>query len=123
MRFDLTSGKTKCISEDIKSNAMTVGKYSVVNPNEGNPLPDNHKLTVKVCNCRSFGCKMHVKSPILMLICFFIFCFDVLKVVFLFLFGRGICLKMSVQEDLNFGVFDTLSCEKLCFRSVGRRNF
>ncbi|XP_044467905.1 transmembrane emp24 domain-containing protein p24delta9-like [Mangifera indica] len=48
MRFDLTSGKTKCISEDIKSNAMTVGKYSVVNPNEGNPLPDNHKLTVKV---------------------------------------------------------------------------
>ncbi|XP_031254138.1 transmembrane emp24 domain-containing protein p24delta9-like isoform X2 [Pistacia vera] len=48
MRFDLNSGQTKCISEDIKSNAMTVGKYSVVNPNEGYPVPDTHKLTVKV---------------------------------------------------------------------------
>lgn len=50
MRFDLKSGHTKCISEDIKSNAMTVGKYSVVNPNEGYPLPDSHKLTVRVIN-------------------------------------------------------------------------
>ncbi|CAK9162939.1 unnamed protein product [Ilex paraguariensis] len=48
MRFDLVSGATKCITEDIKSNAMTVGKYSVVNPNEGYPMPDNHKITVRV---------------------------------------------------------------------------
>lgn len=105
MRFDLTSGKTKCISEDIKSNAMTVGKYSVVNPNEGNPLPDNHKLTVKVCNCRSFGCKMHVKSPILMLICFFIFCFDVFKVVFLFLFGAWNLFENECARGFEFWCF------------------
>ncbi|PSS33677.1 Transmembrane emp24 domain-containing protein [Actinidia chinensis var. chinensis] len=48
MRFDLKSGATKCITEDIKNNAMTVGKYSVVNPNEGYPMPDTHKITVKV---------------------------------------------------------------------------
>ncbi|KAJ9147589.1 hypothetical protein P3X46_029733 [Hevea brasiliensis] len=48
MRFDMNSGQTKCISEDIKSNSMTVGKYSVVNLNEGNPVPDSHKLIVKV---------------------------------------------------------------------------
>ncbi|KAJ1398732.1 GOLD domain [Sesbania bispinosa] len=48
MRFELQSGHTKCISEDIKTNAMSVGKYSVVNPNEGYPIPDTHKVTVKV---------------------------------------------------------------------------
>lgn len=48
MRFDLTSGGTKCISEDIKTNAMSVGKYSVINPNEGFPLPDTHKITAQV---------------------------------------------------------------------------
>ncbi|XP_058226307.1 transmembrane emp24 domain-containing protein p24delta9-like [Rhododendron vialii] len=48
MRFDLQSGSTKCITEDIKNNAMTVGKYSVVNPNEGFPIPDTHRITVKV---------------------------------------------------------------------------
>lgn len=48
MRFDLNSGNTKCIGEDIKSNSMTVGKYNVVLPNEGDTIPDSHKLTVKV---------------------------------------------------------------------------
>ncbi|KAK2419953.1 transmembrane emp24 domain-containing protein p24delta9 [Trifolium repens] len=48
MRFELQSGHTKCISEDIKTNAMTVGKYTVVNPNEGYAIPDTHKITVKV---------------------------------------------------------------------------
>jgi hypothetical protein len=27
---------------------MTVGNYSVVNPNEGYPIPDSHKITVRV---------------------------------------------------------------------------
>ncbi|KAL1551068.1 transmembrane emp24 domain-containing protein p24delta9-like [Salvia divinorum] len=48
IRFDLESGHTKCISEDIKSNSMTVGKYHIANPNEGHPLPDSHKITVRV---------------------------------------------------------------------------
>lgn len=48
LRFDLQSGLTKCIAEDIKSHAMTVGKYHIVNPNEGYPLPDTHKVTVRV---------------------------------------------------------------------------
>ncbi|XP_010552810.1 PREDICTED: transmembrane emp24 domain-containing protein p24delta11 [Tarenaya hassleriana] len=48
MRFDLESGNTKCISEDIKANAMTVGTYSIVNPADGSPLPDSHKLSITV---------------------------------------------------------------------------
>ncbi|XVE68121.1 hypothetical protein DITRI_Ditri09bG0044000 [Diplodiscus trichospermus] len=48
LRFELQSGHTKCIAEDIKSNSMSVGKYHVVNPNEDYPLPDSHKLTVRV---------------------------------------------------------------------------
>ncbi|GAV77578.1 EMP24_GP25L domain-containing protein [Cephalotus follicularis] len=57
MRFDLQSGHTKCISEDIKNNAMTVGKYNVVNNNEGFPLPDDHRLTVRVTS--PFGNNYH----------------------------------------------------------------
>ncbi|KAJ6753121.1 TRANSMEMBRANE EMP24 DOMAIN-CONTAINING PROTEIN [Salix koriyanagi] len=48
MRFDLQSGHTKCISEDINSSAISVGKYNAVNPNEGFPLPDTHKINVRV---------------------------------------------------------------------------
>ena len=48
LRFDLQSGSTKCISEDIKTNAMAVGKYTVVNPNENQALPDSHKVSVRV---------------------------------------------------------------------------
>ncbi|GMI67418.1 hypothetical protein like AT1G14010 [Hibiscus trionum] len=48
MRFELESGKTKCIAEDIKANAMTVGKYSIINPDEGYALPESHKLVVRV---------------------------------------------------------------------------
>ncbi|OWM89518.1 hypothetical protein CDL15_Pgr024266 [Punica granatum] len=57
LRFDLSSGHTKCIAEDIKSNAMTVGKYSIVNPNEGHPLPESHKLTVRVTS--AYGNSYH----------------------------------------------------------------
>ncbi|EXC20019.1 Transmembrane emp24 domain-containing protein 10 [Morus notabilis] len=48
LQFELQSGHSKCIAEDIKSNSMTVGKYSIVNPNEGYPLPETHKVTVRV---------------------------------------------------------------------------
>ncbi|KAJ0248015.1 Transmembrane emp24 domain-containing protein p24delta7 [Hirschfeldia incana] len=48
MRYELLSGHTKCISEEIHANAMSVGKYSVVNPHEDHPLPASHKITVKV---------------------------------------------------------------------------
>ncbi|KAJ0638265.1 putative transmembrane emp24 domain-containing protein [Helianthus annuus] len=47
LRFELESGHTKCIAEDIKSNSMTVGHYSIVNPNEGQPLPESHRITLK----------------------------------------------------------------------------
>ncbi|KAL4319427.1 hypothetical protein GQ457_18G024880 [Hibiscus cannabinus] len=48
LRFELQSGQTKCIAEDIKGNSMSVGKYHVVKPNEDHPLPDSHKITVRV---------------------------------------------------------------------------
>ncbi|KVI05546.1 transmembrane emp24 domain-containing protein p24delta9-like [Cynara cardunculus var. scolymus] len=48
IRFEIESGYTKCIAEDIKSNSMTVGHYSVVNPSQGHPLPESHKITLRV---------------------------------------------------------------------------
>lgn len=54
LRFEIQSGHTKCIAEDIKSNSMTVGKYNVVNPNDGQPLPESHKLTVRVTKVNHF---------------------------------------------------------------------
>ncbi|KAE9597356.1 hypothetical protein Lal_00007336 [Lupinus albus] len=57
LRFELEPTATKCISEDIHNHAMTVGTYSVVNHNEGHPLPDSHKINVKVTS--SFGNNYH----------------------------------------------------------------
>lgn len=57
LRFEIQSGHTKCIAEDIKSNSMTVGKYNVVNPNDGHPLPESHKLTVRVTS--AYGNSYH----------------------------------------------------------------
>lgn len=49
VRFDLQSAHTKCIAEDIRADAMTVGNYKIINPNEPNhPMPDSHKITVRV---------------------------------------------------------------------------
>ncbi|KAJ1421423.1 GOLD domain [Sesbania bispinosa] len=48
MRFDLKPGQPKCISEELNSKVLTFGKYYVVNPNEGYPIPDSHKITVRV---------------------------------------------------------------------------
>ncbi|XP_047317274.1 transmembrane emp24 domain-containing protein p24delta9-like [Impatiens glandulifera] len=64
LRFDLTSGHTKCIAEDIKSNSMTVGKYHIVNPNEGQTLPESHNLTVRVTSTygNSYHYADHVNS-------------------------------------------------------------
>ncbi|KAL8518647.1 hypothetical protein ACS0TY_009843 [Phlomoides rotata] len=62
IRFDLESGHTKCISEDIKSNSMTVGKYHIVNPNEGVPLPDSHKITVRVTS--AYGNSYHYSDHV-----------------------------------------------------------
>ncbi|KAL0327153.1 UNVERIFIED_CONTAM: Transmembrane emp24 domain-containing protein p24delta9 [Sesamum angustifolium] len=57
LRFDLEPGHTKCIAEDIKSNSMTVGKYQIVNLNEGQPLPDSTKISVRVTS--SYGNSYH----------------------------------------------------------------
>ncbi|KAK4430029.1 Transmembrane emp24 domain-containing protein p24delta9 [Sesamum alatum] len=62
VRFDLESGHTKCISEDIKSNSMTVGKYHIVNPNEGQPFPDSHKVTVRVTS--AYGNSYHYSDHV-----------------------------------------------------------
>ncbi|CAL5355024.1 unnamed protein product [Camellia sinensis] len=48
LRFDLQSGHSKCIAEDIKTNSMSVAKYSIVNPNDPHPFPESHKITVRV---------------------------------------------------------------------------
>ncbi|KAI3914724.1 hypothetical protein MKW98_001960 [Papaver atlanticum] len=38
----------QCIAEDIKANAVVVGKYSIINPSSFIPLPETHKITVPV---------------------------------------------------------------------------
>ncbi|XP_010514094.1 PREDICTED: transmembrane emp24 domain-containing protein p24delta8 [Camelina sativa] len=48
MYFELKSGRTKCTGEEIHENAMSIGKYAIVNPNEDHPLPASHKIIVKV---------------------------------------------------------------------------
>ncbi|KAL2329933.1 hypothetical protein Fmac_017514 [Flemingia macrophylla] len=48
LQIEMKSGYPKCISEDIKSNVITVGKYHVVNPNPGFPISDSHTVTVRV---------------------------------------------------------------------------
>lgn len=48
LRFELKSGFSKCIAEDLKTYSMTVGNYSIVNPYEGHPLPDSHNITIRV---------------------------------------------------------------------------
>ncbi|KAJ6813687.1 transmembrane emp24 domain-containing protein p24delta9-like [Iris pallida] len=57
LRFELPSGHTKCITEDIKVGAMAVGKYSVVNPSDSDPLPETHKITVRVTS--PYATSMH----------------------------------------------------------------
>ncbi|MED6197557.1 hypothetical protein PIB30_057498 [Stylosanthes scabra] len=47
-RFELNSGGAKCVAEDMKIHTMTVGKYDVTNPNDGQPLPDSHRVNVRV---------------------------------------------------------------------------
>ncbi|KAI7737771.1 hypothetical protein M8C21_013266, partial [Ambrosia artemisiifolia] len=48
IRFNVESGVTKCIADDIRIKSLTVGEYSVVNPNEGQPLPEHHRIYVGV---------------------------------------------------------------------------
>ncbi|KAJ0635837.1 putative transmembrane emp24 domain-containing protein [Helianthus annuus] len=48
IRFNVESGFTKCITDDIRIKSLTVGEYSVVNPNEGQPLPGHHRIYVGV---------------------------------------------------------------------------
>ncbi|GAA0174492.1 vesicle coat protein [Lithospermum erythrorhizon] len=61
--FELASGHTKCIAEEIKANSMTVGKYHILDPSigsaalEGNPLPESHKITVRVTS--TYGNSYH----------------------------------------------------------------
>nr|XP_043613310.1 transmembrane emp24 domain-containing protein p24delta9-like [Erigeron canadensis] len=64
IRFDMESGHTKCISEDIKTNSMTVAHYSIVHPIEGQALPESHKLTLRVTSTsgNSYHYADHVQS-------------------------------------------------------------
>ncbi|XP_024978705.1 transmembrane emp24 domain-containing protein p24delta8-like [Cynara cardunculus var. scolymus] len=56
MRFDIKTGATKCITEDIQSNSLSVGKYSIINPNEDYPLPDSHRITVRITSPLGHNC-------------------------------------------------------------------
>ena len=59
LRFDLESGHTKCISDEIKVDSMAVGKYQVVSPDPSYPdapLPESHRVSLRVSNRSSSSC-------------------------------------------------------------------
>ncbi|EER92205.1 hypothetical protein SORBI_3001G357400 [Sorghum bicolor] len=59
LRFDLLSGHTKCISDDIKVGAMAVGKYHVTGPDSQTQqqLPDSHRISLRVTS--PYGNSLH----------------------------------------------------------------
>ncbi|KAG8099293.1 hypothetical protein GUJ93_ZPchr0013g34549 [Zizania palustris] len=60
LRFDLESGHTKCISDEIKVGAMAVGKYHVVGHDPNSPdsqIPDSHLVFLRVTS--PYGNSMH----------------------------------------------------------------
>jgi hypothetical protein len=44
LRYEIESGRTKCITEEIKMNSMSIGKYSVVGLTS-----EDQRITVRVC--------------------------------------------------------------------------
>ncbi|KAF8720892.1 hypothetical protein HU200_023291 [Digitaria exilis] len=57
LRFDLRSGHTKCISDEIKVGAMAVGKYHIVVPEDQQELPDSHRISLRVTS--PYGNSLH----------------------------------------------------------------
>uniref|UniRef100_M8B013 Transmembrane emp24 domain-containing protein 10 n=1 Tax=Aegilops tauschii TaxID=37682 RepID=M8B013_AEGTA len=65
LRFDLESGHTKCISDEIKVDSMAVGKYSVVAPDPSYPdaqLPESHRVSLRVTS--PYGNSMHYSENV-----------------------------------------------------------
>eukprot|EP01018_Ginkgo_biloba_P037856 Gb_08117 [translate_table: standard] len=66
LRFELASGNTKCIAEEIQTNVMVLGNYHIVTPGSdehhygtGNShaVPDAHNVTARVTS--PYGNSMH----------------------------------------------------------------
>uniref|UniRef100_A0A0C9RQS0 TSA: Wollemia nobilis Ref_Wollemi_Transcript_22349_1087 transcribed RNA sequence n=1 Tax=Wollemia nobilis TaxID=56998 RepID=A0A0C9RQS0_9CONI len=72
LRFELPSGVSKCIAEEIQTNVMVLGNYRVVAPGSDDssqyhhygtnsasthPVPDDHKVTARVTS--PYGNSMH----------------------------------------------------------------
>jgi len=70
MRFDLSYKGAKCFSEDVMKNSMIVGNYSILNLNEGNPLPSNHTITVQLFPSFIFTCHFCIWFCLLLLVIF-----------------------------------------------------
>jgi hypothetical protein len=62
LRFDLLSGHTKCISDDIKVGAMAVGKYHIVVPEGSSQLPDSHRISLRVTS--PYGSSLHYSENV-----------------------------------------------------------
>lgn len=71
IRFELPSGQTKCIAEEIQSNVLVLGNYHVVAPGSdehhygtGNaqPVADDHKITVRVTS--PYGNSLHYADKV-----------------------------------------------------------
>lgn len=65
LRFDLESGHTKCISDEIKVDSMAVGKYQVVGPDHSSPdapLPESHRISLRVTS--PYGNSMHYSENV-----------------------------------------------------------
>ncbi|GJN07743.1 hypothetical protein PR202_ga25601 [Eleusine coracana subsp. coracana] len=70
LRYDLRSGHTKCISDEIKVGAMAVGKYHILGPDDGSlssssqqqQLPDSHRMSL--CVTSPHGNSLHYSENV-----------------------------------------------------------
>ncbi|KAJ0754387.1 putative transmembrane emp24 domain-containing protein [Helianthus annuus] len=55
-RFEIKTGTTKCITDDIQSNSLSVGKYTIINPHQDYPLPDSHRINLRITSPHGSNC-------------------------------------------------------------------
>ncbi|XP_071696365.1 transmembrane emp24 domain-containing protein p24delta9-like [Rutidosis leptorrhynchoides] len=64
LRFDIESDHTKCMTEDIRKDSLTIGQYSVINPNQNDPFPEHHKIAAMLFSPK--GNRVHYAEDVVL---------------------------------------------------------
>ncbi|XP_076891587.1 transmembrane emp24 domain-containing protein p24delta9-like [Bidens hawaiensis] len=54
MRFDIKTGATKCIMDDLKAISLSVGSYNIISNDL--PLPESHRITLRITSPLGNNC-------------------------------------------------------------------